>query len=144
HPELVRAEYALGEVGGFNVFLGDRMFVNVQVAEKGLCWVRARVRGEPGHGSMPREDSAVVKLAAGSARLGAPRLPLHPLPLVRGSTAAQHFTRLGAKWYGFAPVKRPRGLRFADLFHGNDERVPVDGLAWGTRVLAETVARFAR
>lgn len=280
HPDLVRAEYGLGEVGGFNVFLGGKVFYTVQVAEKGLAWIRARVRGEPGHGSMPREDSAVVRLAQAVARLGTTRLPPHAtkvmtdffaevarqqpaalrpllgavlrpelvqrvlgalpdksvarglgamlsntasptvlragsktnvipgvaeveldgrtLPgqstedllrelsavlgpdvelevmrsapptitepvespvydaihavigrrepdaivvpyLTPGFTDAKNFTKLGMRWYGFSPVKFPRGMRFADLYHGNDERVPVDGLAWGTEVLAEVV-----
>ena len=36
----------------------------------------------------------------------------------------------------------PPEIRFADLFHGHDERIPVDGLKWGTETLAEVVARF--
>ena len=51
---LVEAEYAIGESGGFSLHLGDTTFYPVQVAEKGFCWVRARITGEPGHGSMPR------------------------------------------------------------------------------------------
>jgi hypothetical protein len=47
------------------------------------------------------------------------------------------------RWYGFSPVKFPRGMRFADLYHGNDERIPVDGLAWGTEVLSEVVLAVA-
>jgi acetylornithine deacetylase/succinyl-diaminopimelate desuccinylase-like protein len=61
--------------------------------------------------------------------------------LTPGFTDAKFFTRLGAKWVGFVPVKFPRGMRFADLFHGHDERIPIDGLAWGTEVLAEVVTR---
>jgi acetylornithine deacetylase/succinyl-diaminopimelate desuccinylase-like protein len=283
HPELVRAEYAIGEGGGFNMQLGGKRFFTVQVAEKGFCWVRARVRGEPGHGSMPRPDSAVFKLAAGIARLAGglpahrtrvvseflagiasaqpmalrpllaaltseailPRLtkllpdasvgralgamlantasptvvragaktnvipgvaemeidgrtlpgqtdaafleelgavlgpefelevirsappvetepvasPLYerilevlrehepdavPVPyMIPGFTDAKSFTRLGARWYGFAPVRLQPGMRFADMFHGHDERIPVDGLRWGTEVLTDVVTRFA-
>ncbi len=284
HPDLVRAEYALGESGGFTLHLGKTAFYPIQVAEKGLCWLRARVRGEPGHGSMPREDSAVLRLAAAIARLGEQRMPQHttryledfvrvlaarqPAPLRRllprllhpkiaphilkllpdksiarsfsallsntasptilragnkinvipglaeaqldgrtlpgqtdrdllrelgailgpevelevmkyepptvtepiespmydaigaairarepdavvvpylipGFTDAKFFTQLGAKWYGFSPVKMPKGLRFAELFHGNDERVPVDGLKWGADVLLDVVRRMA-
>jgi acetylornithine deacetylase/succinyl-diaminopimelate desuccinylase-like protein len=284
HAERVRAEYAIGEGGGFNMFLGERSYVTVQVAEKGYCWVRARTRGEPGHGSMPREDSAVVRLAASIARLGRRGLPARltpvaaellrqlgadqpapvralltaaaksgtlphllrlmpdksaarglaallantasptvlragaktnvipptaeceidgrtlpgqsdadflrelggalgpdvelevmrsappvetrpvrsalydtivavlaerapearPVPsLLPGFTDAKSFTRLGARWYGFAPVRLPRGMRFADMFHGHDERIPVDGLRWGTETLADVVVRFA-
>lgn len=284
HPELVRAEYALGEGGGFNFNLGSKSFYTVQVAEKGYCWMTARVRGEPGHGSVPRADSAVIKLSEAIARLGRARLPTHPtraveemlaamagalgpaagsvvrrlarpqviaraagllpdasiarailamlsntasptglraggnanvipgiaeatidgrmLPgqapeellrelsevlgpevelvveksapavetepmrsplfetiarvvsrrepeavvvpyLLPGATDAKSFSRIGVKWVGFAPVKFPPGLRFAELYHGDNERIPVDGLAWGTEVLAEVVTSFA-
>ena len=283
HPELVRAEFAIGEGGGFNIHLGSRSFFTVQVAEKGVCWVRATATGEPGHGSMPRRDSAVVKLAAALARLGERGLPTHGTavtrdfvaalarwqpaalrPLLRGAlspglaphvlrrlpdqslarpllamlgntasptvvragdktnvipgvaraeidgrllpgqteadflrelqavlgpeieleviwslppvvteprdsrlldtilavmgeaapdapvvpyllpgfTDAKAFSRLGTRWYGFSPVKMPRGIRFSDLFHGHDERIPVEGLRWGTQILAEVVTRF--
>ncbi|MGH2418251.1 MAG: M20/M25/M40 family metallo-hydrolase, partial [Candidatus Limnocylindria bacterium] len=75
HPDLVRAEYALGEVGGFTMHLAGTAFYPVQVAEKGLCWVRARFTGEPGHGSMPRRDSAVIRMGEALARLGEARFP---------------------------------------------------------------------
>ena len=283
HTDLVKAEYAIGEGGGFTLRLAGRTLYPVQVAEKGLLWVKARVRGQPGHGSMPREDSAVVKLSAAIARLGSRALPMHPpaviheffrqafakapalvralvprlldprvapallrflpdksvsralaallsntasptvlragnktnvipgvaeceidgriLPgqtaddllrelrevlgpdveletmrttppmethpiesplfdnivrvmadhapdaqvvpyLLPGFTDGQYFSRIGARWYGFAPVRLPEELRFADLFHGNDERIPVDGLRWGTGVLHDLVRRF--
>lgn len=287
YPDLVRAEYALGEVGGFSMHLGGTTFYPVQVAEKGICWIRARVRGAPGHGSMPRPDSAVIKLGEAIARLGKARLPVHSTwpvrdflqavsarqpalarPLLRvltrprllarvldlvpseklsfarafgamlsntatptvvragskvnvipgeaellidgrtlpgqttedllrelgevlgsevelevvksmppvttepvasplfdtiqrqllarepeavvvpymtpGFTDAKHFTRLGARWYGFAPVKieADSGMRFADMFHGNDERIPVAGLHWGAELLHDVVVEF--
>ena len=284
HPELVRAEYAIGEGGGFNIELGGKRFFTIQVAEKGFCWVRARAHGEPGHGSMPREDSAILKLARALTRLGERGLPAHrteivseflaslataqprllkpalgaalesgllqrivrlvPNPsiarpmaamfantaaptvlragsktnvipgvaeaeldgrtlpgqtdddllrelrsvlgpevelevmrsqppvetrpsssalydamrdvlaarepdaravpyMIPGFTDAKSFTRLGARWYGFSPVRLPHGMRFADMFLGHDERIPVDGLRWGTEVLTEVVMRFA-
>lgn len=282
HPDLVRAEYGLGEVGGFTMHLGGATFYPVQTAEKGMAWIRARVRGTPGHGSIPRPDSAVIRLAAAIARLGETALPHHPTQVVRdfvaaaaarapaplrpfltrlfsprvaptllrvlpdralarslgamlantasptvlragnkinvipgvaeceidgrtlpgqttadllreltevlgkdvelevmreapplvteparselfelisdviaqrdpgalvvpfltpGFTDGKCFARLGTKWYGFAPVKLPAGLKFADLFHGNDERIPVDGLRWGAETLADVVTR---
>ena len=284
HRELVAAEYALGEGGGFNIWLGGRPVVTIQVAEKGTCWLTARARGEPGHGSLPRDDSAVLRLSGALARLRGRRLPAHgtaamrafasavgaalpgplralaplllhprvapallerlappaigrPLlaslsntasptvlraggktnvipglaeatidgrvlpgqttesflrelravlgeevelevlresppvvtepmftPLYRtitevladrwpeavvvpyllpGFTDARSFTRIGAKWVGFAPVRLPPGMRFADMFHGHDERVPVDGLRWGTEVLHDVVRRVS-
>ena len=44
---------------------------------------------------------------------------------------------LGMRCYGFAPLRLPPELDFASLFHGIDERVPVDALKFGTRVLDE-------
>lgn len=283
HPELVRAEYALTEVGGFSLHLGGRRLYPIQVAEKGLAWLRMSARGTPGHGSMPRRDSALLRLAEAVARLGRSELPLHITPpaetylravaatqpglagillkgltsqtlaphllrllpdpsaarairavlgntasptvfragtktnvipgeasceidgrLVAGQTAAsliqelrrivgpgleievlreapaistepaapiwdalcaslrrydpeavpvpymipgftdaQAWTALGTRVYGFAPVRLPPdGPRFADLFHGDDERIPIDGLGFGISVLYEAVRRL--
>ncbi len=52
-----------------------------------------------------------------------------------GGTDAKHFARLGIRCFGFAPLKLPPDLDFAALFHGVDERVPVDALKFGTQVL---------
>ncbi len=282
HRSKVEAEYALGESGGFSLHLGDSTFYPVQVAEKGFCWIRARITGEPGHGSMPRHDSVVTRLGEALTRLGDAHLPLHPThhvaefldavrarqpaivqPLVKlvarphllarvarlvpgasmarsfmallantaaatvvragnktnvipgvaefeidgrtlpgqtdadllaelravlgpdveleiiksappivtepaasplfdiikrqvesrepgstvipylipGFTDAKYFSQMGARWYGFSPVKieKGSGIRFADMFHGHDERVPVAGLAWGVDVLDAVV-----
>ena len=282
HRALVEAEYAIGESGGFSLHVGDSTFYPIQVAEKGFCWVRARIRSEPGHGSMPRHDSVVTKLGNALARLGETQLPVHPtrhvqdfldalrarqpalirpllklvtrphllarvarlmpgaslarsfsammsntasatvvragaktnvipgvaeieidgrtLPgqtdadflrelravlgdeveleiiksappvvtepvaspvfdiikrqvetrepgavvvpyLIPGFTDAKYFSQMGARWYGFSPVKidRASGIKFAEMFHGHDERVPVAGLAWGVEVLDAVV-----
>jgi acetylornithine deacetylase/succinyl-diaminopimelate desuccinylase-like protein len=282
HTDLVRAEYAIGESGGFSLHLAGTTYYPVQVAEKGFCWVKARITGEPGHGSMPRRDSAVIRLGEALARLGGAQFPVHPTryvkdflatvaarqpallrPLLRmvarpellarvtrlipdsgvarsfaallsntasptvvragaktnvipglaeieidgrtlpgqsdddflrelravlgedvelevmksappvttepvesplfdiirrqvnarepdavvvpymipGFTDAKYFTRMGARWYGFSPVKieKGSGIRFADMFHGHNERVPIAGLAWGTEVLDAVV-----
>jgi acetylornithine deacetylase/succinyl-diaminopimelate desuccinylase-like protein len=285
HPEKVRAEYAIGEGGGFTLNVGKQRYYAVQVAEKGVCWLRARVRGRPGHGSMPHEDNAVVKLSEAVARLGRTRLPQHVTPVMRefvqrlaarqpvparwvlpgllqprvgelllqrvirdasvrrgfaallsntasptglaagkkinvipgeaacdidgrtlpgqtqseflrelgevmgsgvelevfkwlpavetpdpyatplysaivgtvarhdpgaiavpymlpGFTDAKYFTRLGLKWYGFAPVRFPPELRFAELYHGHNERIPVAGFELGLQMLWDIVAEM--
>jgi len=82
HADLVRAEYMLGEIGAFSLHLFGRTFYPIQVAEKGVCWVRATYEGIPGHGSMPNPDSAVVRLAQAVTRLGRGRLPMHPTAVV--------------------------------------------------------------
>lgn len=52
-----------------------------------------------------------------------------------GGTDAKSFTRLGIRCFGFSPLQLPADLDFSGMFHGIDERVPVDGLAFGTRAL---------
>jgi len=280
HPELVSAEYVIGEGGGHTLHVGKRQICPIQVAEKGICWFELTAHGEPGHGSMPHPDNAVVKLARAIEKLGEVRLPPHVLPVVEqflqelaggasgaiptllhprlanhllavlekvdaarargvgamlrntvsptmlqaggkvnvipskatahvdgrvipGQTIAQFldeiravvgpdlditvheqhegvvfssdtplytamamslarhapdatvvpymipgftdafaYARMGATCYGFAPVKLPRDLDFTKMFHGHDERIPVDGFVWGTNVLSELVRDF--
>ncbi|MGQ0482778.1 MAG: M20/M25/M40 family metallo-hydrolase [Pseudonocardia sp.] len=56
--------------------------------------------------------------------------------MLSGGTDAKAFEeKLGMRCFGFAPLRLPPDLDFASLFHGVDERVPVDSLLFGTRVL---------
>lgn len=285
HPDLVRAEYALGESGGFSLNLGGTTFYPIQIAEKGVHWIRATFRGEPGHGSMPRSDSAIIQLGEAIAKLGKAKMPTHPTEYVRdflsaiaasqpafarpllrilsrpallprilqlfpdqsvargfsallsntvsptvatagskvnvipgeaelqidgrtlpgqseddllreirailgndveltvmksmppvvtnpvesplmdiiqteinrrepeamvipylipGFTDAKQFARLGMHWYGFSPVKfEPQsGIKFSEMFHGDNERIPITGLHWGTDLLYAVVTEF--
>ncbi|MEV0082868.1 M20/M25/M40 family metallo-hydrolase [Saccharopolyspora sp. NPDC003752] len=264
-PELFEGcTEAISEVGGFSVTLKDgvRAYL-VQSAEKGIRWLKLRVRARAGHGSMVHDDNAVTKLSEAVAKLGNHRFPLvltdsvreflagvteitgwdfpendiegavaklgnlsrivgatlrdtanptmltagykhnvipsvaeaavdcrilpgreeafdrelaellgpdverewvglppvetkfegrivdvmtasllaedpgaKALPyMMSGGTDAKSFSRLGMNCFGFAPLKLPADLDFAALFHGVDERVPVDSLKFGTRVL---------
>nr|WP_083934220.1 M20/M25/M40 family metallo-hydrolase [Sciscionella marina] len=55
--------------------------------------------------------------------------------LLSAGTDAKSFQRLGIRNFGFSPLKLPPDLDFSALFHGIDERVPVEALKFGTRVL---------
>lgn len=55
--------------------------------------------------------------------------------MLSGGTDAKAFAKLGIRCFGFAPLKLPPELDFAALFHGVDERVPVESLEFGTQVL---------
>ena len=55
--------------------------------------------------------------------------------MLSGGTDAKAFAKLGIRCFGFAPLQLPADLDFSALFHGVDERVPVDALLFGTRVL---------
>jgi acetylornithine deacetylase/succinyl-diaminopimelate desuccinylase-like protein len=285
HPEKVRAEYGLGELGGFTLYMNGRTLYPIQVAEKGMCWIKATAHGEPGHGSVIRDDNAVVRLSEFVSKVGRTRLPLHisgiversfhemaeaqpqpaktVLPLIMkkrlsslvtdvlvpdkgvgrvfaslirntanptvlragsktnvvpskaeveldgrialgssrqellaelrdlagpdvqldvikssppcetdpdtelyallsrivaehdpgamavpyvipGFTDAKSWTKLGIKCYGFSPVRfdPTHDIKFADLYHGHNERIPVDGFQFGLKMLADAVFRF--
>ncbi len=271
HPEWFEgATEAVSEVGGFSVTVPSRHTGEptraylLQTAEKGIAWLRLHARGRSGHGSVPTEANAVVRLAEAIARIAAhpwPREYIEPVrmlldgvsdltgtpytdddaeallahlrgargfvvgtlrdtanatmlqagvkmnvvprsasaaldcrflpgheqalmdtvrrlagehvdvevenrdialeapftgPLVHAMTAAllaedptaivlpyclsggtdnKALRRLGITGYGFAPLRLPPDLDFAGMFHGVDERVPVDSLRFGTRVL---------
>ncbi|MGH8962382.1 MAG: M20/M25/M40 family metallo-hydrolase [Jatrophihabitantaceae bacterium] len=79
-------------------------------------------------------DGALVD--AMSAALRAEDDGAHPLPyLMSGGTDAKSFSTLGMRCFGFSPLLLPADLDFMALFHGIDERVPVEGLKFGVRVL---------
>jgi len=52
-----------------------------------------------------------------------------------GGTDNKHLAGIGINGYGFAPLRLPQSLEFSKLFHGIDERVPVESLTFGTRVM---------
>jgi acetylornithine deacetylase/succinyl-diaminopimelate desuccinylase-like protein len=273
-PDLVRAEVALGEVGGFTLYVGDHRFYPIQVAEKVGHGLDITVRGPSGHGSQPIRDGAMAKAGEILTKLTGQRLPLHVTPvaeafiralaqaqpallglldphragqvlaemgadarqfeailhntavptvirggsksnvipgtvqitvdgrllpgqtsadflrevraligdeaeievrhlpshteapvneffaqfqaiideidpgatvvpyLVSGVTDARHFARLGTPTYGFGPVKLSRDMPFWALFHGADERIPVDGLLSGVRAIFRVLERY--
>ncbi len=57
-----------------------------------------------------------------------------------GGTDNKALRRLGITGYGFAPLRLPADLDFAPMFHGIDERVPVESLRFGARVLRSFLA----
>jgi acetylornithine deacetylase/succinyl-diaminopimelate desuccinylase-like protein len=70
HPDAIRCDYVLTESGGLHHGSDERRSIDVTVGEKGVAWRRLRVRGTPGHGSMPYgADNALVTAAKVVARL---------------------------------------------------------------------------
>ncbi|MFK3985230.1 M20/M25/M40 family metallo-hydrolase [Micromonospora sp. NPDC050397] len=79
-------------------------------------------------------DGELVDAMAAALRAEDPGA--RPVPyMLSGGTDAKAFQRLGIRCFGFAPLRLPADLNFSALFHGIDERVPVDGLQFGVRVL---------
>jgi len=70
HWDALDADYLLTENGGTVTTHGDALSVTVHVGEKGVAWRRLKVKGIPGHGSMPYgADNALVKAAHVVSRL---------------------------------------------------------------------------
>ena len=74
-PELVRAAAAINESGAVATTFGGRRFYPIGVAEKGYAVYRLTVRGAWGHGSMPRDDNAVIRAATAVTRLASQAAP---------------------------------------------------------------------
>ncbi|WP_067468953.1 M20/M25/M40 family metallo-hydrolase [Actinomadura macra] len=84
----------------------------------------------------PAADPAGGTFAALGAALRAEDPAARPVPYVMaGGTDAKSFHRLGIASFGFAPLLLGPDLDYFGMFHGVDERVPLEGLAFGTRVL---------
>lgn len=65
-----------------------------------------------------------------------------PVPFIMSAgTDAKAWSKLGIRCFGFAPLRLPPELDFVALFHGVDERVPVESLQFGCRVLDDFLDR---
>ncbi|MCF6522544.1 M20/M25/M40 family metallo-hydrolase [Streptomyces sp. JJ36] len=96
-----------------------------------------RVRREDVHADRALEtsfDGALVEAMRTSLKAEDPAARAVPY-MLSGGTDAKSFHDLGIRCFGFAPLRLPPELDFAGMFHGVDERVPVDGLKFGVRVL---------
>ena len=83
-PELFDGvRYAIGEFGGFTMEIAGRRFYPVQVAEKQICTVRARLRAPGGHGSLAQPGGVTGRLAEVLRRLDRRQLPVHVTPVVK-------------------------------------------------------------
>ncbi|MCU1530067.1 MAG: hypothetical protein JWP75_3830 [Frondihabitans sp.] len=69
---------------------------------------------------------------------GAPVLPY----LLSGGTDNKALSLLGITGYGFAPLRLPEEMDFPAMFHGVDERVPLEALTFGSRVLRDLLATY--
>ena len=70
-----------------------------------------------------------------------PGAPVFPY-LLSGGTDNKSLSRLGIAGYGFSPLKLPEGLDFPAMFHGVDERVPLDALSFGSKVLRDLLLDY--
>ena len=83
HPEQIEAPFIITEGGGSDLRVGDAYFFTCQTGQKGICRMRVRAKGSPGHGSIPHADNAVVKLCLALGALDGVQLPMHPSATLR-------------------------------------------------------------
>ncbi|MBB5120668.1 hypothetical protein AF335_31900 [Streptomyces eurocidicus] len=96
-----------------------------------------RVRREDVHADKALEtsfDGALVDAMQSALKAEDPIARAVPY-MLSGGTDAKSFDDLGIRCFGFAPLQLPPELDFAGMFHGVDERVPLEGLRFGARVL---------
>lgn len=79
-------------------------------------------------------DGDLVDAMVASLQAEDPSAPVIPY-LMSGGTDGKAWGQLGVRCFGFTPLRLPADLDFSAMFHGVDERVPVDSLQFGTRVL---------
>ena len=90
HPEVFEGvSEAISEVGGFSVTIPARNTGEptraylLQTAEKGIAWLRLTAHGRAGHGSVPNDENAIVRLAAAIGRIDAHQWPREYIGSVR-------------------------------------------------------------
>ena len=84
HLDKFQAEYALNEVGGFTLHVNGHKLYPIQVQEKGVVWVKLRIKGDPGHGSIPHKRNAVGRMGTIIDRIHSKGLSHHVTPVTRG------------------------------------------------------------
>ncbi len=85
-------------------------------------------------------DGALVEAMKASLLAADPEATVLPF-LMSGGTDAKAWSKLGIRCFGFSPLRLPPDLDFTGLFHGVDERVPVDALEFSARVLDDFLDR---
>ena len=109
HPEEFDGiRYAIGEFGGFTVFVGNRRFYPIQISEKQLCCLKATFRGPGGHGSLPVRGGAMAKLSQFLQRLDKRRLPVHITPPARLMISAMASSLGGISYLILNQLLNPR------------------------------------
>jgi acetylornithine deacetylase/succinyl-diaminopimelate desuccinylase-like protein len=96
------------------------------------------LRHDPGP---PAPDMALFDTLAGILRELDPMA--RPVPLLMPAVSdGRFFARLGIQTYGFLPMQLPSELRFMELIHAEDERIPIDALEFGTDAIHRLIQRF--
>jgi len=83
----------------------------------------------------------LVETMVGTLKTHDPEAVVLPY-MLSGGTDNKGLSKLGIKGYGFAPLQLPADLDFPGMFHGVDERVPLDALVFGRQVLGDLLLNY--
>jgi len=84
YPQKIFADYVLNEGGGLAISTRNRNVFTVQTAEKGILWFKVKVKGVPGHGSVPdAADNAIMRMNKVIGKLGSYRSQVLLVPTVK-------------------------------------------------------------
>ena len=86
-------------------------------------------------------DGPLVDAMVGTLQTHDPGAEVLPY-LLSGGTDNKALSKLGIKGYGFAPLQLPEDMDFPGMFHGVDERVPLDALVFGRQVLGDLFLNY--
>ncbi len=130
HPELFKdIRYAIGEFGGFTLKVGKKRFYPIMISEKQIFWIKATVRGQGGHGSMPVRGGAMAELSKLLKQLDENHTPVHITPPARLMVEAMASALGGVQGFLLGQLNNPamtnsilnflgdRGRIFYPLFH---------------------------
>src|SRR5919108_4588878 len=65
-------------------------------------------------------------------------------PLLAAVSDGRHFAQLGIQTYGFLPMRLPEEMRFMELIHAEDERIPVAAVDFGTHAIRRLLERLGQ
>jgi len=83
-PDLFNVDYLITEGAGIATEIAGKHKYTVEVAQKGVYWTKLIIKGEPGHGSVPKlTDSAIVKAAKIVERIGKYKAPIEVNEIVK-------------------------------------------------------------
>ncbi|HUY19191.1 MAG TPA: M20/M25/M40 family metallo-hydrolase [Candidatus Binataceae bacterium] len=147
-PTIVNAGYKDNVIPGEASAILDGRTLPGEDVTSFIAELRAIVGPEPAlevlKSAPPAEssiDTPLYRLIAERVEAADPGATVIPW-MLPGATDSKFYTRLGAVCYGFSPVKLAPMTPFGSLYHGNDERLPIDGFYWGLRLYTEVVLSF--
>ena len=90
HFDKIDCEFSINEGGGVAVEMDGKVFYFVQTAEKGVGWYKLTTNGPAGHGSVPKQGNALVKMSRALMRLSQPQ------PVSKTRVVSQFMNRLAS------------------------------------------------